>query len=234
MRENHKLCNWVPSNKLEQTSLPPSQCTTRGKGWHIPGGGVDFGPYLLDGPQGWGGIYGGVEPRSRCSWNHWSSNTTTWGLFQRQRSKKCLRNPTEAVAKQLTTCWRLRIWNETAQKQRQKWKVHCNDRRTSRQRVVQASILSSPLLLSESEVGSAIPRIHHWKRTDPFRLCASPGSTSLRRTRLWPRRFHCIFAEAKITMRVSIKCCQGANSCEQRQVSLLCALLYRRYSPRGQ
>ena len=54
--------------------------------WHIMGG-VDFGPHLVDDWQGisGGGIYegGGVNQRSRCSRNHWSSSS---GLFQRQRS----------------------------------------------------------------------------------------------------------------------------------------------------
>ena len=52
-------------------------------------GGVDFGPYLVEGWQG-GGIYGGggqLNQRSYCSQNHWSSNTTS-RLFQRQRSNE--------------------------------------------------------------------------------------------------------------------------------------------------
>ena len=53
------------------------------------GGGVDFGPYLVEGQQEgwhlWGG--GWLNQRSCCSQNHWSSNTTS-RLFQRQRSNK--------------------------------------------------------------------------------------------------------------------------------------------------
>ncbi len=66
-------------------------------GWHFPWGvahpwgRVDFGPYL---PGSSWPVGGGWHPRavhlnqrSRCSRNHWSSNTTSH-LFQTQRSNK--------------------------------------------------------------------------------------------------------------------------------------------------
>ena len=44
---------------------------------HNMGKGVDFAPCLVVG----GGIYrAGVKQRSRCSWNHWSSNTQ-WAYY---------------------------------------------------------------------------------------------------------------------------------------------------------
>ncbi len=50
-----------------------------GGGWHIPGG-VDFGPYLVDGQQGevvasMGGGGFQLKQRSHSSQNHCSSNT---------------------------------------------------------------------------------------------------------------------------------------------------------------
>ena len=57
--------------------------------WHIMGGGIslgggfDFSPNLVDGQ--WRVASMGVKHRSRCSRNHWSSNTTSH-LFQWQRS----------------------------------------------------------------------------------------------------------------------------------------------------
>ncbi len=51
-------------------------CISEGGGCHIPEGGFDFGPHLVDGWWGWHSWGGGhLNQRSRCSWN-WSSNNT--------------------------------------------------------------------------------------------------------------------------------------------------------------